>query len=769
MAPRWARSRAPSTALYAVCVMTAALVSTITDRRGGSAAPPGVAAVTIATPTPRSTLLRFPAPPDGPAAAGLHHVPGLQCDTAAPRAAEGRRGWWLSRPGTDTGARTFVPMGAGSCASAVVQPGVFGGAFDGDNGASTGLPASLNEDNIVVTDPVQRADLRNRLNLFTRVPIVSRFLTDLHYRPLPGGGNKSGDGWLASEAELVRALTLCRNTIAGAVHRESGEYDVLGVTRVTVGICLLNDCSDASAVDVVGSQSHDWSHGILPLLTVDGDEISPDPNSGEEVMRRTVSMADADVLTLGRASLADPAWLRSAEGGGAAGSAAARLGNGTWRTMAVVKLGTSSESSGVGHTDAGDAESYPGLCGQPGTCYFLNEDATDVSRRWETGITSVLCRPPVSAFVRHEADQVCGESPASATPAPPTWVASGVPTTTAVADVAPRPATAYATWFVSPRVPALDEASSLPPCPPLDAIEGVSGTATTAARPAWVAARAEREVNPASPVEAALAAATTTCGLDVAAAEVGSPTLAWPLLLRMRPDRLVHFGQVEADLRRMSTAFDSSAFDTQRPDEPATTGPALLALIVLVPEAIALVGILMGNPMTRRRELALAGLFFVAGLVSTAGIINLAVVEVQGASWRATTVRDALQVDLGSNVTSWATKSSVVDMGVNNLMGAVVVHTETVVVVARSGYRPRLLTGLAAAFTCAYMVLSAVVVGYLVRGKKRSCGTAPTGEAEEEATLVDAPTEGSSQDEWPGASLTAEAPTGLQVSIKEIV
>ncbi|OSX70773.1 hypothetical protein BU14_0671s0002 [Porphyra umbilicalis] len=204
--------------------------------------------------------------------------------------------------------------------------------------------------------------------------------------------------------------------------------------------------------------------------------------------------------------------------------------------MAVVELGTSGEHSGVGHTDASDVESLPGHCSQAGTCSSLNESATNESHRWAMGITSVLCGPPVSAFVRHEADRVCGDSPASATPTPPTLVASGVPTTTAVADVAPRPATACATWFVAPRMPVLDEAPSLPPCPPLDAVDGVSGTATAAARPAWVAARGDREVNPASHVEAALAAATTSCGLDVAEAPLGSANSAWPLFLRMRPD-----------------------------------------------------------------------------------------------------------------------------------------------------------------------------------------------------------------------------------------
>ena len=215
MAPQCVCPRAHSTALHVICVMTAELITTITDQH----ASPGVAAVAIASPTPRST---------------------------------------------------------DSCTSAVVHPGVFGGAFDGDDGASTGLPVSLNEDDIVATDPVQRANLRNRLKLFTRAPIVSRFRTDLHYRPLPEGGNKKGGSWLASEAELVHALSLPRNTIAGAVHRESGEYDILGVTRVTAGICLLDDCSDASAVDVVGSQMMDWFNRILPLLIVDGDESSRD-------------------------------------------------------------------------------------------------------------------------------------------------------------------------------------------------------------------------------------------------------------------------------------------------------------------------------------------------------------------------------------------------------------------------------------------------------------------------------------------------------------
>lgn len=179
-------------------------------------------------------------------------------------------------------------------------------------------------------------------------------------------------------------------------------------------------------------------------------------------------------------------------------------------------------------------------------------------------------------------------------------------------------------------------------------------------------------------------------------------------------DRATHFGAVEAELQRFRNAYDQRVFHVDPPPEPTAMGPLLLALIVLVPEAIALISVFVASPQVGRRELVLAALFFVAGLVSSGGIILLAVTEIHGASWRAAAVRDSLRLDLGRNATAWANRDIRLT-GNTDLQAVGIYRTETVVVVARSGYHPRLLVGLATAFSAVYVGLSGAVVALIAR------------------------------------------------------
>ncbi|KAK1870155.1 hypothetical protein I4F81_012617 [Pyropia yezoensis] len=821
----------------------------------------------------------------GSAPAGLHHLPSLACDTAGPITADGRRGWWLLAPaagdggngsGDDGGSggvqlrRRLIPAGTGSCASPVEQVGVFGGAAapdadggtggGGGGGAATPRPSPDGgrrvegggagaptegggapggddpEGALVPTTPVRRTAFAARLATFLDHPISGRFLTDLRWVPLPrddgggaaGGGGPGGRrgaaaGPLVHGPTAARLLTYTYNTLAGAVARTSGAFDVLGVSRVTVGVCLRNDCADASAVALAAAQGRDMA-GQLPLLTVAGDTAAPPPRPDlgggiptpppPPSHHQTVSMVDDDVLSLGRAVLADPAWLgvvpipaptddaaetpaaspaspaASGDGGGGGGSGS------PWKLMAQVALNVGADDNGLcgGNSegcgaldsrDPGGPPPPPPQRGPTGT-YALGMAATDASRAWLPSIAAVLCHPPAASFVRSRRETLCGGAPlprarggaddaaAAAAEAPIRGPPTGPPPRAEGVEVAPLTGAAASAranarrseWLIAPRSPGVDEIPLLAVCPPLD-VELVTEPARSVGRPAWVAARGGREVNPRSPAERALAAATVPCTWNVSAVLPHEAELPETVLVAVSSSvRRTHLAAVEEDLRRLSVSYDSRAFAEAPPPDPATVGSIVLALIVLVPEAIALLTVYLSAPVVTRREAGVVALVFAAGLVSTGGIVSLAATEVAGAAWRASSVRDGVRLDLGRNASRWGADryDAFVERG-NSLAGVAVYHTQTLVVVARTGYHPARMVGLAAASVGVYLALSGVMGALVVRSIRRrhwrrrllppplDAATAAAGDAP--------PEKGEGWEwEWGGDSTAVAAPAG---------
>lgn len=632
---------------------------------------------------------------------GLYHLTSFDCDTVSPVVPDGRRGWFAQLPTAGSG-RHFVPSGTGACASPVEYPDVFN-VVGGTRGTDTASPAAEGATaphplggpdgtRLVATALVRRSTLAARFKALARRPEGSRFVEDVQYWPLPpDNGLRQGAGGLVQEASLFRLLTLTHHTIAGSVHRETGEYDVLGVSRVTLGMCQAKDCADASAVAVAESQAVDFANAKLPLLVLDGDLVAGAPRSPgqppEPSAAATLSMVDDDVLSLGRAVLAHPARLGTS-----------RAANATWRLRARVTL--EADASADSLSGNGSVQSY-----------FLGELGTPVSRAWLPSITRVLCHSPTVSFVRGRRDTLCGGRPSPPPPRPRRPGVFGVPMMPVFESVPPRSSTRRSSWFISPRLPADDESSELPSCPPLANVDEPPAAGLTPRRPAWVAALGGREINPSSPAEAALAASTSSCWVNATDSLPHDPSM--PVLMLqsiINPDRTIRFGAVEADLLRLSNGFDSGVFAEDPPADPVTTGPLLLALLVLVPEIIALMGVYLATARVGRRELLLLGLFFLAGLVSLTGIVSLAVIEVNGAGWRAAAMRDELRLDLGSS-----SRRTLAHGGVMSLAAAAVYRTETVIVVARTGYRPRLLVGMAVGSSVLYAVLSVAVAGLALR------------------------------------------------------
>lgn len=775
---------------------------------GGVVGTAAVAAASSAVPPPTQP------PGDGaPPGAFTAHIPSLWCDTVGLTIPDGRRGWYLGWANAgESGDRCFVPAGAGSCASPVEFPSAFlqplpagaasavaaaaaasdmagpeavaaaavaagaaaapaAGAAEGSATAaapsppfsSSPLPLSCGEGRPETeplrTTPVCRAGLAARLKTLSRAPITGRFLQHLTTHALPAPLPLfNGGGSLMYERPLVRLLGLTRNTVAGAVHRETDVYDVLGFSRVTVGTCTEADCADSSAVAVAGAQARDFAWRQLPLLMLAGD-IAPGSagEPGEPSVpprQQTISMGDEGVLTLGWAVLANPAWLRPAASeaaGGTAVTSSAAAATAAAIATAPSGLSTAAQRRGLWDLRARvtlDTSAAPGGHPNPSADYYLDGDDTRVSARWLPAIVAILCRDPVDSFVRlphvvcrhgwggaHEwqrgggggrggdrggtaandgGDSGGGSSP---TPTPADHLVALGAAAGGAEDPSTVPRSSSASrvmWFISPRLP--NDPGAPPPrsCPPLaDLTRGASRT--VAWRPPWVAARGVREINPLSVAEAALAASCSTCLLDVAQVAPREPQAAALLLGSILvADRATHFDEVEAELRRFSNIYDPKVFYVEPPSEPTAMGPLMLALIVLVPEAIALISVFIASPQVGRRELVLAALFFVAGLVSSGGIILLAVTEIHGASWRAAAVRDSLRLDLGRNATAWANRDIQLT-GTTDLQAVGIYRTETVVVLARHGYHPRLLIGLATAFSAVYVGLSGGVVALIAR------------------------------------------------------
>lgn len=124
------------------------------------------------------------------------------------------------------------------------------------------------------------------------------------------------------EADVTRLLTLQRKRVGGAVLRESGDWEVMTLSRFTGALCLNANCSDFSAVAT-----------LLPTLALAPSPPPPappapaaniptvitrTPNAGEagplpaSAPTRPVPMFEHDILSLGRGLQVDPAWLPNA-------------------------------------------------------------------------------------------------------------------------------------------------------------------------------------------------------------------------------------------------------------------------------------------------------------------------------------------------------------------------------------------------------------------------------------------------------------------------
>jgi len=134
---------------------------------------------------------------------------------------------------------------------------------------------------------------------------------------------------VADEAMLFGALTMGRNVLGGSLQRHVSVYDLVAASVQRLGVCIDPSCVSVVAVDTTRPSAPiarcvDGSVAGGGRGAVNDTNISPAQCStinvnfpiitrlGGDGVERAVSMASAELLTLGRGMLGSPRWYERA-------------------------------------------------------------------------------------------------------------------------------------------------------------------------------------------------------------------------------------------------------------------------------------------------------------------------------------------------------------------------------------------------------------------------------------------------------------------------
>lgn len=651
-------------------------------------------AAVMATPAPAATAagvpLAFPTPTNASLGA-FHLLTALQCKTTSQVAKDDGGSAVCVSPITDATAReTWEPV----------------------NGAasSAGTGVTTTEDRAEGEVIGRRSDWLHwgeQLARLRNFDVAGRIVHGIKLNPmLPEGGGDDGDtasnSQLLQEQAVLRMLTLQRNSMSGSIVRLAGLYDVLAISRVTVGVCQTLECGDLSAINVVGSRKGDYYNDThLPLLTYTDASGVATP----------ISMADEDLLSLGRAAVVDPAWLDPAS---STNEPAAAADSWAFRAGFTLKATDTVESAGAPPvvTNPLGPEWNAHSMWDPAD---RSTTASAGREKWLQAVAHVICQPPASSFVTADGDRLCrrngvdgGDGDAN----------HGTPYKTVIHS-------AFWTWdpdhWVHHSEGRPDQArfSDLPAC-------AFSNTARNwsvqdpVVRPAWLTGHSSRELNPRSPAEVALARSITPCAYPLAvqtdetAAQASGtvPSLSTAEVLpriMWSPD--ARYALTREATRALAQRYDRSAWGVAPPPDPASVTVIILAVIVVLPEAIAIIAMLLSTRLWGAREVVALTIISLGGLLSTLGLVSLTIEEAAGARWRGMSVRD----ELTATLPGWDQVARVY----RSLEGAPLVRVQTLYLGARSGYRVQLLAGLTIAVGAVYLALFLAITSVALRGQWR--------------------------------------------------
>lgn len=148
-------------------------------------------------------------------------------------------------------------------------------------------------------------------------------------------------------------------------------------------------------------------------------------------------------------------------------------------------------------------------------------------------------------------------------------------------------------------------------------------------------------------------------------------------------------------LAGLTETYNWGVFGKEPTEDPTTDAELVLAVLVDLPELVALTVLLVGTRDWSRRDQSVLLLVFLSGLFSFGGAIALAVREAAGARWRAVGVRPRLDTDP-------------VGRG-DRVVGQRALRTELLVLAARTGYSSTTTWGLLAGLSVTYVTASVAV------------------------------------------------------------
>jgi len=212
-----------------------------------------------------------------------------------------------------------------------------------------------------------------------------------------------------------------------------------------------------------------------------------------------------------------------------------------------------------------------------------------------------------------------------------------------------------------------------------------ASTTSSDATPRELLGRATREFNPASVVEAELAAS-----LFQRQVVVPVPPALWDLEngtaledAAISLELFVGDGRrLWKDLERLTSAYDRSAFMVEHPAPPVSVANIVLTTIVFIFEIGALLSLWLTTKWWGTTNVASFVAVLALGGVSLSVVLALAVQEAVGDVCRPVTTRNGLHAAFTASVSAPANGSA------QDLTGAVVVLEESVIVHAATTYRP---------------------------------------------------------------------------------
>lgn len=644
-------------------VAAAAAAAVAAAAAAASVAPAATAGAAAAA----AASIPFPSLPPGPVVGRFHTLSALRCwlhpplsggaspdpHAVASPAGGGGTGWVLRA--NDSAPPVFVPYAPGTCAAPLAdaeQLEFLAAPAEADIAAPRGRAAILPSTNVTSGGDVA-AEYEWAGNLVYASAAIGATLHP------PAAGEVASEWFRPHPCGGARRRPgqglVCEDEVARllTLHRNQQVGDVKRHAGL-FDVLSVTRISAGFALDEGPTVVAAWDVVSSASSTDAPSLLMYTPRTGQT---RPVLVGEAALLSLGRGIIADPSWL----GGSFPGGLNARVELDHGRRGGGLRTVSWSLGDGAGVANAS---------------------------LWLQLVATVFCKPPLASFVFDSGLCTGVVSPPQSRRTAVT--AGGQRVASEIGLGAGGFANELDIWAQWSVVPAAQQ-SSAPVCPSFDWV----GINMTLQQPIWLLGRKSREIHatgPGSEAEVALAGRLSTCAFQT---------------YKDREFRTRAHATTDILVAALSQTYRRDLFKQEPPDDPVTNAELMLAVLVVVPESAGVLLLLLKRrrePQQRlrwswRRVLVLM-LAAVAGGVALVAIGYVDQQERAGHAWRAATVR--LETRLPANETESYSRHSA--------FGRPVVMTESLFIISRTGYRPRLTRKLLAATSALYAVLVLLVL-----------------------------------------------------------